>query len=284
MNRRPEPRSSYKLSLKENIPPNRPARTRGWLSVLVGLAVVATVALPSGFALATTIAPSGLHAEAFAQSSSSAYNWAGYAATGSTGSVTSVTSSWTQPAVTCSKGTSLTAFWLGIDGYSSSTVEQDGTLAQCSHGTATYYSWWETYPANAVQTWATIKAGDSFTASVTYSSTAGTFTMALKDTTSGVSWSKTSANSGASENSAECIAERPAGASNSSGLYALSKFGTATFSTCAATISGTTGGIGTFGTVTAITMVSYPSGSRTLATVSSLTSNTKFTVTWKHAS
>jgi hypothetical protein len=258
---------------------------RGWLSVLVGLAVVATVAVPSGLGMAAAVAAPGLHLGAvWGQSSSSAYNWAGYAATGGTGSVTQVTGSWNQPSVTCGKGTTLAAFWIGIDGYTSSTVEQDGTLAQCSHGTATYYSWWETYPANAVQTWATIKAGDSFTSTVTYNSAAGTFTMSLKDTTSGTSWSKTSSNSGASENSAECIAERPAGASNSSGLYALSKFGTMTFSTCGATISGTTGGIGTFSTVTAITMVSYPSGTRTLATVSSLSSNTKFTVTWKHAS
>jgi hypothetical protein len=258
---------------------------RGWLSVLVGLAVVATVAAPGGFALATTVAAPPLHlGPAWASSSSSAYNWAGYAATGATGSVTKVTGSWTQPSVTCKKGTTLAAFWIGIDGYTSSTVEQDGTLAQCSHGSATYYSWWETYPANSVQEWAAISAGNAFTSSVTYNTAANTFTMKLTDTTTGASWSKTSANSGAEENSAECIAERPAGADNTSGLYALAKFTTATFATCIATISGSTGGIGTFGTVTSITMVSYPSGSRVLASVSALTSDTEFTVTWKHAS
>jgi hypothetical protein len=257
---------------------------RGWLSVLVSLAVVATVAVPAGFALAASPAPPALHLGPVWGASTSSYNWAGYAATGSTGSVTSVTGTWTEPSVTCKSGTTLAAFWIGIDGYSSSTVEQDGTLAQCSHGSATYYSWWETYPANAVQTWASISAGNSFSASVTYNSAAGTFTMSLKDTTTGTSWSHTSANSGAMENSAECIAERPAGASNSSGLYALAKFGTMTFGTCSATISGSTGGIGTFSTVTSISMVSYPSGSRTLASVSALSSSTKFTVTWKHAS
>jgi Peptidase A4 family len=257
-----------------------------WLCLLVSIAVVATVAAPGGMALASSGAG---HSVSLGKvigtpSSSSAYNWAGYAESSGTGTVTQVTGAWTQPAVTCPRGTTLAAFWIGIDGYSSSTVEQDGTLAQCSHGTATYYAWWETYPANAVQTFGTIHAGDKFTASVTWSSSTGKFTMKITDTTSSTTWSKTSGNSGASENSAECIAERPAGASNSSGLYALAKFGTMSFSSCAATVSGTTGGIGTFSTVYAITMVSYPSGTRTLATVSSLTSNTSFTVTWVHAS
>jgi len=258
---------------------------RGLLSALVAIGIVATISLTGGLMVSHGSAGTGVNLRPlFGASSVSSYNWAGYAATGSTGSVTSVTGTWTQPAVTCPKGTTLAAFWIGIDGYSSSTVEQDGTLAQCSHGTATYYSWWETYPANAVQPWATIHAGDSFSASVTYNAGTGLFTMSLKDTTSGVSWSQTSSNSGASENSAECIAERPAGASNSSGLYALANFKKMTFTTCAATISGSTGGIGTFSTVVAIKMVNYSSGTRTLATVSALTSNTKFTVTWKHAS
>jgi hypothetical protein len=259
---------------------------RGWLCLLVSLSVVATVAAPGGFALAASLGTGGAHlAPAWATpSSSSAYNWAGYAATSGSGTVTQVTGTWTEPSVTCPRGTTLAAFWIGIDGYSSSTVEQTGTLAQCYHGSATYYAWWETYPANAVQTFATISAGNHFDAWVNYSSSSGAFTMTLKDTTSGTTWSKTSTNSGASESSAECIAERPAGASNSSGLYALAKFGSMSFSSCTATISGTSGGIGGFSTVYAITMVSYPSASRTLATVSTLTSNSAFTVTWKHAS
>ncbi len=257
-----------------------------WLSLLVSVAIVASVALPVGMAVAaarTTHAP-GVGAIFGTPTSSSAYNWAGYAESSGTGTVTQVTGAWTEPSVSCPRGTTLAAFWIGIDGYSSSTVEQDGTLAQCSHGSATYYAWWETYPANAVQTFASIHAGDKFNATVTWNSANGNFIMSITDITSGTTWTKVSKNSGASENSAECIAERPAGASNSSGLYALAKFGTASFSSCGATVSGTTGGIGSFSTVYEITMVSYPSGSRTLASPSSLTSNSAFTVTWKHAS
>jgi hypothetical protein len=256
------------------------------LRLLVSIAIVATVATPAGIALVSvgTIHSSPLAATFGGPSSVSSYNWAGYAESSGTGTVTQVTGSWTQPAVTCGKGTALAAFWIGIDGYSSSTVEQDGTLAQCSSHTATYYSWWETYPHNAVQVWATIHAGNKFNSTVSYNSATGKFTMSLTDITTGKTWTKVSKNSGAKENSAECIAERPAGASNASGLYALAKFGTATFGSCGATVSGTTGGIGSFSSVDAITMVNYSSGKRILADVSSLTSNSAFKVTWKNYS
>jgi len=259
---------------------------RGWLCLVVALTVVATVAVPGASGLVVRGPVGGLHFSDVmaAPSSSSAYNWAGYALTSGSGTVTTVTGAWVEPTVKCPRGTTLAAFWIGIDGYSSSTVEQTGTLAQCSHGTASYYSWWETYPANAVQTFASVKGGDSFTASVTYNSATSAFTMTIKDVTSGTTWTKTSTNSGATETSAECIAERPAGASNSSGLYALANFGTVSFSSCTATVSGSSGGIGSFSTVYEITMVSYPSGSRTLATPSSLTNNSAFSVAWKHAS
>jgi len=69
-------------------------------------------------------------------------NWSGYADTGS--GFSTVTGSWTEPAATCSgRTTSLAAFWVGIDGYSSSSVEQDGALVECYRGTAYYYTCWE---------------------------------------------------------------------------------------------------------------------------------------------
>jgi peptidase A4-like protein len=257
-----------------------------WLCLLVSIALIATVAAPGGFALAAA-GPS--HRSAWgavvaSPTATTAYNWAGYAESSGTGTVTQVTGAWTEPSVKCPKGTTLAAFWIGIDGYSSSTVEQDGTLAQCSGGHATYYAWWETYPANAVQTFASIHAGDKFNATVSWNSGNGNFIMSITDQTSSTTWTKVSKNTGASENSAECIAERPAGASNASGLYALAKFGTVSFSSCGATVSGTTGGIGSFSTVYEITMVNYSSGTRTLASPSALTSNSAFKVTWKKAS
>ena len=71
-------------------------------------------------------------------------NWSGYAAT--TGTYTSVSASWTQPAGTCSRGDQYAAFWVGLDGYSSSSVEQTGSEVDCVGWTAQYYAWYEMYP------------------------------------------------------------------------------------------------------------------------------------------
>ena len=65
-------------------------------------------------------------------------NWAGYADTSSPFST--VTGSWSEPAVTCgSRGTDA-VFWVGIDGFTSGSVEQDGTFAECSGGNAFYFT------------------------------------------------------------------------------------------------------------------------------------------------
>ncbi|WP_406461507.1 G1 family endopeptidase [Streptomyces sp. NBC_01622] len=110
----------------------------------------------------------------------SSANWSGYAATGSTGAHTSVTSSWTQPTVTCSSATTYSSFWVGLDGYSNSALEQTGTEAECIGGKATYGAWWEVLPASeSAYSGVTVKGGDKFTATVTY--TGSTFTMTLAD-------------------------------------------------------------------------------------------------------
>jgi hypothetical protein len=59
----------------------------------------------------------------------SSSNWVGYAATGAAGSFTSVSASWTQPTASCATGSQYAAFWVGLDGYTSKTVEQIGTEA-----------------------------------------------------------------------------------------------------------------------------------------------------------
>ncbi|MGN6795849.1 MAG: G1 family glutamic endopeptidase [Streptosporangiaceae bacterium] len=55
-------------------------------------------------------------------------NWSGYAATGGNGSFTSVSASWIEPNATCSsRRAQYASFWVGLDGYSSSSVEETGT-------------------------------------------------------------------------------------------------------------------------------------------------------------
>lgn len=172
---------------------------------------------------------SSLHAATVSSS-----NWSGYAATGAAGSFTSVSASWTQPALTCTSKTTYSSFWVGLDGYSNSALEQTGTEADCIGGKAAYGAWWEVLPASESAYSVTVKAGDSLTASVARNSS-GTFTMTLTDSTQG--WTKTTTHAGSSgyqDSSAEVIAE----ATQVNGKIAnLSDFGTVTFTN--ATANGT---------------------------------------------
>src|SRR4029453_13864191 len=59
-------------------------------------------------------------------------NWSGYVAFDPTDTAfTDVKGSWVQPTASCSHGRSISAFWIGLDGWNSSTVEQIGTEADC---------------------------------------------------------------------------------------------------------------------------------------------------------
>jgi hypothetical protein len=76
-------------------------------------------------------------------------NWSGYAVTGS--AFTTAKASWIIPTVTCSKTpNTYSSFWVGIDGWTSSTVEQTGTDSDCNGSRASYYAWYEFYPAGSV--------------------------------------------------------------------------------------------------------------------------------------
>ncbi|MGA2682869.1 MAG: G1 family glutamic endopeptidase [Candidatus Bathyarchaeia archaeon] len=110
-------------------------------------------------------------------------NWSGYAVTGAAGSVTSAGGSWIVPTVTGSNG-QYASFWVGIDGYGSSTLEQTGILAQVTGNRRTshtiYYAWYEFYPLESIieittatkigtttSTPATVNAQDTISAIVT---------------------------------------------------------------------------------------------------------------------
>jgi hypothetical protein len=169
-------------------------------------------------------------------------NWSGYADTGS--AFTQVAGSWTEPSASCSgRTTSLAAFWVGIDGFSDATVEQDGTLIECYLGTAYQYSWWEMYPTNDIQVVGeSVAAGDSITASVVRSGTS--YTLAVTDSThTANSFSTAQTCLTCANSSAEWIAEAPSG---SIGIYPLSDFGTWTEMTASVTEGSTSGVISSF--------------------------------------
>jgi Peptidase A4 family len=204
-------------------------------------------------------------------------NWSGYADTSSTFST--VTANWTEPSASCTGTTSLAAFWVGIDGYSSSTVEQDGTLIECYLGTAYQYTWWEMYPTNDIQVvGSTLAAGDSISASVVRSGTS--YTLKVTDSThTADSFSTTQTCSSCANSSAEWIAEAPSG---SSGVYPLSHFSTWTASS--ATVTGSSGaGVISSYTDDEITMID--SASRVKAQPGALNSSGNgFSVTWERSS
>jgi hypothetical protein len=207
-------------------------------------------------------------------------NWSGYANDNSTGKTyATVTGNWTQPSATCGSQLSLAAFWVGIDGYSSDSVEQDGTLVECYEGSAYYYTWWEMYPTNDIQVVGeSLSPGDAISASVVRTGTS--YTLKVTDATHKAnSFTTTQTCSGCANSSAEWIAEAPSGAA---GVYPLADF--RSWEEWGATVKSgsTTGVIPTFPD-DEITMVG--ASGDTLAQPGPLNTRGKeFTVTWKASS
>jgi hypothetical protein len=214
-------------------------------------------------------------------------NWSGYAVTGS--SFTVAKGSWIVPSVNCSQTpNSYSAFWVGIDGYSSSTVEQTGTISQCSGSSAEYYAWYEFYPNPSYEiTSVPVSPGNVISASVTFNG-GSSFTTTITNESTGRSYSKTATVRGASRSSAEWIAEAPC-CTSSGGVLPLSDFGTAYFGQDYTDVSGTndatssskSGPIGAFGSNVQEIIMTDSSGADK-AVPSALTSDgTSFSVRWE---
>jgi hypothetical protein len=202
-------------------------------------------------------------------------NWSGYAATSSTTQFTSVSSSWVQPAGNCRSGNQYAAFWVGLDGYSSSTVEQTGSEVDCVGRTPRYYGWYEMYPGASSDYSNPVSAGDRFTASVTYLGS-NQFKLILSDTTKGWTQTQTQTLVTAARSSAEVIAEAPCCTARG-GILPLTNFGTVNFTGASAATTASPAGasLATFNPVE-ITMPDV--------SVSSLTSSGAFSVRYTGSS
>jgi Peptidase A4 family len=222
--------------------------------------------------------PINLAGRTFSQSNGTAEstNWSGYAAT--TGTYTSVTASWTQPAGHCTSGDQYAAFWVGLDGYSSSTVEQTGSDVDCIGRTAEYYAWYEAYPKASVDYNNTVRANDKFTATVTYIGS-NQFTLYIADATQGWNHTTTVTVNGTVRTSAEVIAEAPC-CTFYGGILPLTNFGTMNFTGSTVTpTSGSSEAIGSAPGVTQIIMVD--TFNRNKDTVSALSNGGEnFSCTW----
>lgn len=202
-------------------------------------------------------------------------NWSGYAVTGSKGSVSFVGGYWTVPAATCTTTNTWSSFWVGIDGFSSNSVEQLGTDTDCSSGSPIYYAWREMYPQPAFYINSiTIHPGDVIYASVSVSAH-NEFTLYMKDTTTGVSFSY-SARAHVDRSSAEWVVEAP----YSNGVLPLTNFGSASFTSDSATISGTTAYINGFSSASTYQINMVTSNGALKDTTSKLKRDGDFSVTW----
>lgn len=240
-------------------------RRRFFCGAFVGVLVIAAAISAS----AGGAAPSRWHGPIHMRTNSTSTNWSGYAVTG--GRYTRVSSSWTVPAVKCS-GTAYSSFWVGLDGDTSSTVEQTGTDSDCSGSTPRYYAWYEMYPKFPTNYSNLVKAGDHMSATVSTTGN-GQFTLTISDSTQGWTRTTNARLKSAKLASAEVIAEAP---SSRSGVLPLANFGSVSFSGASANgalLTSSTPGID------AITMAS---GSTVKAQPSSISSGS-FSVAWKHS-
>lgn len=256
----------------------------------------------------------------FGVSNSSSLNWAGYAVTGN--NVTNVSGSFTVPSASSStsggpnansytsllfpagsniglttyknghvgggsgggSSASYAAFWVGIDGYNSNTVEQAGVLMEVQNGVASYSVWYEFYPAAPVYATWHPSPGNNITVYVNYTMSNNTFVATVLDTTLGEKYvSPFTTVSGAARTSAEWITEAPA---SDNRILPLADFGTAYFGPeyltnsplNYATVGGHSGEIGSFSNVYRINMVQRNGSLK--AETSALYNNDSFYVTW----
>jgi hypothetical protein len=267
----------------------------GWYILEYGFGAVHQHVYPSLFAADSALNPASattVNAPGTAQSP----NWSGYAVTASANQVTAVGATWVVPAVTGTTGQN-SSTWVGIDGFTGSTVEQVGTQQVIENGKATYRAWYELWgdydhtagfkspgqptvagldyhqvniPTSSINP----QPGDTISAEVyVVPGMKNTFVFRMTDTP---------ANGGPVQNyqslpqttqyvtpqlsEAEWIMETPQDSNGNTQQFP--SFGSVSFSGAWETINGFTGPISSFGTAKAITLAT---GGKTLATTGSLT-------------
>jgi hypothetical protein len=211
----------------------------------------------------------------------STYNWSGYAdVSAAAGTFTEVSGQWRTPVVACSREDTVTSEWVGLDGFSDQTVEQDGTLSWCFEGTPTYFTWYEMYPAGTIEVGKSLQPGDMIMAGVSVTGT--TYTLALADSTrpaNSFSVQATCAAAACLDTSAEWIAERPA---FTTGIAPLADYLSWTLHDATETADGALGTISSYSSSYRIDMADA-TDSYQLSTTSPLTGNSGFTAYWRNS-
>jgi hypothetical protein len=175
-------------------------------------------------------------------------NWAGYAVATDlkapkSNAVSDVKGQWVVPSVSPSVHDSFSSVWIGIDGYSSVTVEQIGTEQDSVNGQPVYYAWFEIYPYLSQVINYPVSSGDIMTAEIKYIGK-NQFQLTLNDKSiihSDWNFSIIKHTNVTLRKSAEWIVEAPWLVSG--GLQPVADFGSVEFSGAQATINGHTGTI-----------------------------------------
>jgi hypothetical protein len=179
-------------------------------------------------------------------------NWGGYAVTNNGRKFRRIIATFFVPYLNCTvspggaDGT-FSSDWVGLDGFTSQTVEQDGVEADCDGSTAQYFAWREVFPRSEQPSTIKIHPGDSITASVRFSTSTDKYRLEVMDSTDGKHFTvhQKCAGSACKRNSAEVISEAPTVTENGSSMQAsLADYGAVGFSGISITNgSGQMGGI-----------------------------------------
>ena len=216
----------------------------------------------------------------------SSRNWSGYAAVAKSGvRLRYVAANFTVPSVNCaastlgSSGFAYASNWAGIDGFSSSTVEQTGVDSFCdTSGTAQYDAWYEMFPLNPV-VFSGVNPGDAIAVSVYFNGTV--YSLTLTDLTTGgkVQTSQPCPQGSTCRNSsAEIITEDPG---NAEPTVDLADFGMANITGAAVTsVSGTRGTLAANSLWTSTEIVMKDASKKAMAQPSALYGGQAFNVRW----
>jgi Peptidase A4 family len=213
----------------------------------------------------------------------------GYVVPGISGEFSQVYGSWFVPSITCSPHSpnvvEAAAFWAGLDGDPSTTVEQAGTTSLCqSNGIANYSAWYEFYPGPPVPV-LNVHPGNIITVAVVCLS-CSSVCLTIKDVTTRTAATACNPRGSDAFSSAECVVERPY---LGTGFGWLAEFGTGYFgehytsipSTCFAETWGY--GLQSFASLGAVGVTMVDGAGVVLASPGSLGGGS-FTVTFERTS
>ena len=178
-----------------------------------------------------------------------ALNWSGYTVATNLqkpkkGSVSNVAGQWVVPGIyQASSDDAFCSTWVGMDGYSSPTVEQIGTEDDWTPVGEQDYAWFEMYPDAGYEIMGfPVAPGDQIGAGVR-SSGNGKFVLAITNYSAGAYYivpASYSRSSSAVRSSGEWIVEAPSMGNN---VLPLSDFDTISFADCKVVVNGVKGSI-----------------------------------------